>query len=327
MENKDLSIETVTINGQKHIVLRASQALREAVALQAIKKAEKELAEAKLSKSIISPKIKTGIETVVVHGEKKVVLRLSPQDKETVALYALQKANNELIEAKLNGAKGLIIPGTDEKAAWHHWGIAKIEDLATYTGTQEPTIHAKNIVSQKDLLTALADAHVGSSNLSSIWENNLSKLLGEKDSKEDPALDIAEGQSSTGLALTTLQAVAEEKVVPVHIILNKNTEKGLVVGEGALPFSLSAAFNKAGLAYIDRNNKAAPTKIEAALDQLISTATTSKYLKHGTMKGFLRDAFAYRNVAPDTTPLPELLADKTIEPNFTKFVIKNKPAV
>ncbi len=206
---------------------------------------------------------------------------------------------------------------------------ARIEDAATYPAdATEANFTWGDFVSHKDLMTALANPFAGPRNLRSIWDNNISKLsetLSEDNDNEllDEALMIAENRSTSGLATTTLMVTAadEPREIPVHIVLNTDDSKGLIVGEKVSP-TLSASFRKAGITYVDRHAKNAPAKIQSALDEL------TRGSQYGT-KMSLSDAFRYRNDVPpqDERPLSALLLDEKVEQMFPKYVVKkSKPA-
>ncbi len=110
--------------------------------------------------------------------------------------------------------------------------------------------------------------------------------------KPDDALEIAENRSSEGLAATTLRVVfvnakGETSDVSVHLVINKDKCKTLVVGEQVSP-KLLAAFKEAGITHVDRHAPNAKSKIDQALRELTGGMREE-------VKGFLVDAFKYRN--------------------------------
>jgi len=203
--------------------------------------------------------------------------------------------------------------------------LARIEDTATYPEDKaEASFTLGDMVAHKDFIAALADPVTGPDNLNSIWDNNIKKLCeddGEDDDAWDESLKIAENRSATGFAVTTLRVVApeQEKDISVHIVLNNDTGKGLIVGDRIAP-GLKEAFNAAGIAYVDRHAKDAKATAEAALAALTG--------KEYTTMMYLKDAFGYRNdTYEDNRPLAALLVDDRVEPMFGKYVVKKPLAL
>jgi hypothetical protein len=225
----------------------------------------------------------------------------------------------------------------------HLWDEAewRLDDSAS-----APDIGLDDIISHGDFLAALALPTVGAKNLEAVWDDHVSKLSAKLDAdqkaaggtvppktetqKDDPAIEIAENRSNLGIATTTLRVLSTDENgetcdVPVHIF-RRNDGKTLIVSDEA-PQKLQKAFAEAGITHINRNGKDAKAEVERAL------RTLTVGMKNDA-KGFLRNAFGYRNlidVSPSENPLSLLAAnivDKKVEGSFGKFVLKGqkKPA-
>ena len=254
---------------------------------------------------------------------------IKADDEQIITVARLKKALAAVAEVNSAETKQLFVVNHDhETLVSHPLTAARIDDMAERAlneGGEEPEIHLSDIISHGDFLASLALPTVGEKNLEAIWDGNIRKLVGDDDGKEDPALDIAENRSSIGLATTTLRVLftdvkGETSDVPVHII-RRADGKTLVVSEAA-PQKLQRAFKEAGITHIDRQATGAKAEIERELKQMTNGMKAE-------VKGFLRDAFGYRHVIqdiePTANPLTDLsayLADRKVEGNFAKFVLK-----
>jgi len=233
---------------------------------------------------------------------------------------ALRKAQEELDKAAAAATAGwekppqLLVPDKDSRtslqAAWAKAKIPKDCSSLGWLGSWlNPANHFLNdyLVSHQDLITALADPRIGPQNLDSLWDRRKSRLA-VKGKDYSPLFDarsqIAEDRSPTGLAATTLDVLlSEDKFVPVHIILNRNTGEGLIVGE-SIPESIRAAFNKASITYVDRNSTTAKTEASKALAKLTQGATAD--VKQNLRAVFLRSSDYLRH---DARSLPDILIE------------------
>lgn len=218
---------------------------------------------------------------------------------------------------------------------------AIIKDAAVYVlEKKEPDFDLDDLVHHDDFIASLALPAVSAKNLSAIWDKNIRPLLndsapaaeGDAANQNTPGrrtdgLSIAEGESSYGIATTSLQVLYAdeegERPVSVHIVRNTLRDKTLVVGE-KVPSKLLAAFREAGVTHVDRNDPSAQSKVEAALGDLTRGMPA-------VVKDHLLDAFKYRNsveggdaaAADDKKQLAEVLVDPKIEMYFPKYVVKN----
>ena len=216
---------------------------------------------------------------------------------------------------------------------------ARIEDAATYPADKtEADFTYEDMVSHDDFLASLALPTVSAKNLSAIWDSNVREQIAaiqaanqndqtvappEEAAGPDEALDMAENVSPLGLATTTLRvlfkdAKGDERDVSVHVVLNSNRNKSLVVGE-AVPSKLRSAFKEAGITYVDRNDPNARSKVEEALNKLTRGMPED-------VQGKLADAFKFRNDVEkgNTKPLAALLVDDSIDMMLGKYLIKSK---
>ncbi len=253
------------------------------------------------------------------------------QAKRTVtqALDKVSKVENTASKKQTPAAQGiLVVNDAPETAVLTSLATARIEDTITIPPEQkEVDFTMDDIVRHKDLMTSLAHPLTSAANLTGIWDNNIRDFLeaeGANNDYPDEALDMAENCSPSGLAITTLDVVNDNKkggieIVPVHIVLNTENNQGLIVGDKISP-QLTAAFNKVGITYVNRNTKTAKAKIEKALNQLTSGSGSQKITKER-----LTDAFKYRNDVDykDNRSLSALLVDGKIEQLFGKYLVKN----
>lgn len=234
---------------------------------------------------------------------------------------------------------------------------AEVRDMALYTleNREGLDFSLDDLVSHDDFMAALALPTVGAQNLKAIWETNIQRMTevtpeGDAVDGADPAaaqaklldhdeaLRMAENRSELGLATTTLRVVDpelmalakqaeargdEDKVdctVSIHVVTNTQRGKTLVVG-GKAPSKLMAAFNEAGITYVDRSAPNAKSRIDAALNDLTRGMAP-------TTRDRLTDAFKYRNAVEPAnengTPakLVDLLADGSIEMIYDKYVVR-----
>lgn len=147
-------------------------------------------------------------------------------------------------------------------------GVDVVDAIKT-DGRAVPTV---DLATRTAMLFALAAPATRELNMETIWSRALSKSgLLVKDEKgnvvKDPALRIAEGDTESDFAVTTLMVANEDKAQasPLHLVWNRQAKKLLVVGEGALAPELRRAFNGASASYVDRLDAEAASKVEKAL--------------------------------------------------------------
>ncbi|TNE25763.1 MAG: hypothetical protein EP349_10390 [Alphaproteobacteria bacterium] len=122
----------------------------------------------------------------------------------------------------------------------------------------------------------------------------------------DDDVKIAENNSDTGIGATTVVVKAtnengESERVPVHIIVNNNSQKTLVVG-GETSERLSTLFREVGVKHVNRNDKNAASQLREALDDILRGASEET-------RNNVRSALLFRN---DPVGVPE---SKIIEHN------------
>lgn len=248
---------------------------------------------------------------------------------------------------------------------------AIIKDAVHYARDKKPIdFDLEDLADHNDFLATLALPTVGEKNLASIWDRNIRPELREGNPSADAAGDsgaqgpaanqnnarrneglaIAENTSPHGIATTSLQLLytdedGEERDVAVHIVRNSQRDKTLVVGE-KVPSKLLSAFREAGVTHIDRNDPAAQSKVEAALNELtrgmpaavknhltdafkFRNSVDSDYLRERAGKSFT-DAESEKNYLAEARkeyladkPLAELMVSREVTMFFPKFVVKN----
>lgn len=246
-------------------------------------------------------------------------------EPKTADALAMIRAAGEMLETIISQtAREIPVVSNVPKASQPaEWMTARIEDIASYPAEKtEVDFTWDDVVSHDNLVASLAHPFIGAS-FDAIWDNNISKQLqgmGYDPSEPDEALAIAENRSPTGLATTSLcvRSTDTKEEVSVHLIIDKANHRALIVGESVAP-SLKAAFNKAGITYVDRNTRGAEAKVKKALNEM--TGGTQQRL----IMGSLTDAFKYRNdvAASSSRPLSELLVDRNVAPLIAKYLVKN----
>lgn len=237
---------------------------------------------------------------------------------------------------------------------------AYVADMVTYELEKRDGIDFSldDLIGHDDFMASLALPTVGASNLTAIWDKNIRRLSMQSDEMTDPsndnggaasgpdmldhdeALRIAENSSELGLATTTLTVRDEgsNQPVTVHIVHNSQRGKTLVVGE-KVPSKLLAAFNEAGITHVDRADRNAKARIEAALGELTRSMPPATREK-------LKNAFIYRhapnqqldedengqeivarphmpeNIGDASIGLADLMADREMTVNWNKYVLR-----
>ncbi len=241
-------------------------------------------------------------------------------DDKIITIARLKKSLQAVAEKDTAKTKELFIVNRDhETLGTFPLESVRIEDIALYTGDGTEEIEL-SVVNHEDFMAALALPTVGAKNLEGIWdtnirmrdeqiekENNAGGIDAEKNATADEILRITENRSELGLATTTLRvmfkdAAGEASDVSVHVVMNKNRKKTLVVGE-KVPTKLLSAFKEAGIIHVDRHAPNAKAKIEAALNDLTRGTRNQEISKR-----YLADAFKFRN----ELDLGEFLLDKKV---------------
>lgn len=268
-------------------------------------------------------------------------------DEQIITLDRLRKALEAVAKKDTAASHELFIANRDpESLGFSPLADARVEDGTDYED-RAPDFGLADIVRHDDFMAALAIPTVGKKNLAAIWDTKLRPLVENttpandndtaapaarasaavarsREEEEEP-LRITENRSTSGLALTTLSliftdAAGKDRNVSVHILLNNNTHKTMVVGE-KVPSKLIPAFKEAGIMYVDRSDPSAKAQAEKAL------AVLTRQMPE-TTKARLRSAFGFRNDVPSETedqrPLSELLVDGNIQMVYDKFLVKGR---
>lgn len=165
-----------------------------------------------------------------------------------------------------------------------------------------PTMNPQFLVSAESVLESIALPAIGKKNFGRLWKNgDLGRALSIKEGDPlYPALQVAEGNSPHGIAITTITCKNKQgKLCPIQIVHNRITKKTLIVGEEIDPKLKSRLQSKdtgLGINYIDRND----TNLASIVKKHINEIITSEEAR----TDFL-NAFALRNQLSfdDKTPL------------------------
>jgi hypothetical protein len=185
----------------------------------------------------------------------------------------------------------------------------------------------RELVSGKSVLASLAAPVLRKGNLKSFWSDALSTsdLLsaGNDSDIKDIGLEIAQGSSKSGIAMTTLMVKGDSgEDAPMHLIWNKVNDRLLVVGEGKLDSSISKSFKHNKTFYIDRTEAGAKEKVETLLPKVLSSNVNNN-------KSFLKNAFLLRNKTgsweeDNTKSLAKLLVSKKVNNFLPQYVFKKE---
>ena len=185
---------------------------------------------------------------------------------------------------------------------------------------------ADRLVDHEAVLSTLAMPKVGELNLKGFWNKALSAtglLSSGGDGVVDEALAMAEGESKTGLAITTVIASRDDGKAeqPLHVIRDQASNRTLVVG-GAISRRLEATFKAAGIAYVDASKPRADQTAEIALGRFLRTrpAGTADQLK---------SALLLRNSLPGDSAkdmsLADVLVSNKLSADFPHYLTADAP--
>lgn len=188
------------------------------------------------------------------------------------------------------------------------------------------------LLSQYALLATLAAPALRDRNLSSLWDEALSKsgVVSNGDHElADGSLAIAENKSATGVAATTVIVRKDEgegpaKALPMHIVWNRKMDRVLVVGEGEISRKLHRAFNDARVVYVDRNDQCAAKALRGGISFVLGSEAK-------TLCDTLRNAFLMRNKLPEEKDetgihsLSKLLLSDDLQCFLPHYLAKNAP--
>jgi hypothetical protein len=247
------------------------------------------------------------------------------------ALAALDEEN------ALPGADISPVVFNDDAATVHRAPFAALDSVDTTPRGQSedapaPAVpDAENLVGQKAFIATLAAPGLRQHNLAAIWNNALTSsgvVANSAENKDrDEGLAIAENNSATGLALTTVMVRPDSgaaKAVPLHVLWNSKTDRLLVVGEGAIGKEMRKAFSLARVTYVDRLEKDADKKANAALGAVLS----EEGRKHAPT---LKNAFLMRNMMASSdqeqaASLAQLMTERDAECFLPHYLVRRNPA-
>jgi hypothetical protein len=185
-------------------------------------------------------------------------------------------------------------------------------------------------------MPALAAPMLRAHNLQALWNSHaLSKsgsVVKGVDEYSDRSLAMAEGDSETGLAITTVMTAGDNgKNVPVYVVWNQKNNEVLVVGEGAVDEGVMRAYRHSRTIYVDRSDEGAERKVRGALSRLMSGMDTVD-------EELLKGAFLLRNMLESSndnnedtgtearTPLSELLVRNDVKNILPQYLTNRSTA-
>ncbi len=162
-------------------------------------------------------------------------------------------------------------------------------------------------------------------------EDDVSQVpLGESILEPDEAVKIAENNSDTGIGATSIVVKAanengEMEATSIHIIVNNNSEKMLIVG-GEVSDKLSSLFREVSVVHVDSGADNAKALLSEALGDILRGVPEDT-------KEYVKEAMTYRNdpvgvpdheidVHKQTVSLDEVLL--SYEPYLAKYIVPNK---
>jgi len=201
------------------------------------------------------------------------------------------------------------------------------------SGKSPATPQAANLVAQREILASIVAPQLRERNLQAMWNKALSNsgIVAEgNDVEKDESLAIAQNDSESGLALTTVMVAGEArgkqtpKAVPLHLVWNRAQDKLLVVGEGKVTPDLKKAFNYSRTVYVDRLEADADKRIASALNGIVG-------VNNSKMDELLKGAFLMRNMMPsaqdeEQSALGKLMASRGVNCYLPHYLVKKNPA-
>lgn len=191
---------------------------------------------------------------------------------------------------------------------------------------------AGDLASRTALLFALAIPAMREHNLEVLWARAFTQAGlfagGSGGVPRDRSVAIAEGNPEENLAITSLTVsdrnrAGETVESNLHIVWNRKNDRLLVVGNGAAAPELKRAFNSVGAVYVDRQDREAAPKVQAALGRLIGA---DREKQEGTLKNaFLMRATLGSMADDEKTSLTELLIRRDTQV-FLPVYVTDSPA-
>lgn len=217
-------------------------------------------------------------------------------------LAALENLNDEDDVAPANQRAPFILLNTSP-ATLYQEPLRKIEvmDGISLASVDAAVPAAQDLASRTALLYALAIPAIREHNLEALWARSFEKAGlfsgGSNGVPKDQSIAMADGDKTEDLAITSV-VVADKgrggRIVeaPVHVVWNRKNDRMLVVGTGGASSDLKRAFNSVGAVYVDRQDREAAPKVQAALGQLMGPDRSNK-------EGLLKNAFLMRATLGD----------------------------
>lgn len=195
---------------------------------------------------------------------------LSDVDEDIVPIAVIEQRLSELhSEVLAPGTSVIVIPNTDgaPEKTYHDPLITVMVQDSVKVG-KSVTIKPQNLLDLDTFIGAIAASDKDNELLNQIWTESMK----HSDSiVTTPAVEIAEGVHSSGLAMTTVccrtSRAGIDSVTPLHILINKTNGKTLIIGEGDTGKKL---LEHKGITYINRNSTDATNEVEAAMRDLSS---------------------------------------------------------
>jgi hypothetical protein len=264
---------------------------------------------------------------------------LSPKNDDIMQVEIVSRALADLDESHtLPVADFSPVVFNDDASTVHRQPFMAVEAIdTTPRGQEDPnaaapaTPEAGNLVGMKAFIATLAAPGLRQHNLGAIWNSALTDsgaVANSSDNKDrDEGLAIAENNSATGLALTTVMVKPDAgaaKAVPLHVLYNSKSDRIVIVGEGALDKEMRKAFTLSRVTYIDRLEKEAGRKADNALSILL-TEEGRKYAPT------LKNAFLMRNMMPTSdqeqaASLGQLMTERNAECFLPHYLVRRNPA-
>jgi hypothetical protein len=180
---------------------------------------------------------------------------------------------------------------------------ARIVDLASALSSEslkkyKVTPKTSALAARDDVLMSLALPEIRDHVFEKLWHGGLTasgQVSAGIDGAVDESLAIAEGSSKTQLAFTSVVTRVGEgenaKKAALHILFNRATQKGLIVG-GKIKQDMKDIFNDCGITYVERCDPRAEKILQRGLNQVVSSGDVSQADKT------LKKAFLMRASVP-----------------------------
>lgn len=175
---------------------------------------------------------------------------------------------------------------------------------------QDPESYQQRFSSNGDLLghetflETVAMPTVGKANLDSLWNQVITgnpggigpylPSVGECETGDDASIDMTEGKSSTGLAVTTVMCGKEgtDDASTLKVLMKQEGEKHdvLITSEEAIPEKLQIQLQEAGVEYVQIGQEGSKQQVNKALTRLLGEDD-----KRAEVEDHLVHAYQFRN--------------------------------